>query len=118
MSEIAPAVAVPEAIQVGGGCELQDIIASEMNQLLSDVENLKQDLATECNKDFYPTVDVGTKLNSMQAQLDGLREDVNLVGDNLFNLMSYLKARGTGKPLSITGRFKNSKFVVEVEDRI
>lgn len=118
VSEIVPPVAVPTTVQVGGGCELKGIIASEMNQLLSEVESLKQELATECKKDYAPVVDVEKKLSSMQAQLDGLREDVNLVGDNLFNLMSYLKARGTGKPLSITGRFRSGKFVVEVEDRL
>jgi hypothetical protein len=112
---------VSTPIQVGGA--LQDIIVSEVNQLLSDVRNLKDEI-TESEKDHGvvqvgggSSIDLEAKFSSMQGQIDALKDDVCLGTENLANLMSYFKSRGTNKPMSIKGGMKDGKLVIHAIER-
>ena len=103
------------------GSELQGIAVAEVNQLLSDVESLKNDL-TGTEKGIvqsgggYP-VDVDSRLVAMQVQIDVLKGDIKLVSENLASLISYFKARGTNKPLSIKGGMQDGKLVIHAVER-
>jgi hypothetical protein len=121
ISESKSASEKPPDLNLKTGSELQDIAVAEVNQLLSDVEGLKNDL-TGTEKGIvqsgggYP-IDVDSRLALMQVQIDALKDDVKLVSENLMNLMSYFKARGTNKPLSIKGGMQDGKFVIHAVER-
>lgn len=101
------------------GSDLQDVVASEVSQLLSDVQQPKNSLSgTETAPVQSGGGDVDAKLASMQIQIDALKNDLSLANESMVHLMNYLRARGTSKPLSLKGSVQDGKAVVYAVERV
>lgn len=102
----------------GGSVQPGGVVISEVDQLLSDVQQLKNDLTETAPVQSGGGGDVDAKLASLQTQIDALKIDLNLVSENMMNLMNYLKSRGTSKPLALKGGVQDGMAVIYAVERV
>lgn len=85
-------------VHLQSGSDLHDVMASEVSQLLSDVEELRNQVGGQAGA---KAVDVEGKLNSFQSQIDSMKFDIQGLKENLSNVLAYFKARKTPNPMSL-----------------
>ncbi len=121
--EVAP---VEVTIQSGGS--LEQIMAAEVNQLMSDVQALQKEVTeSEQTTDHGLPVQSGGgckremefegKFMAMQCEIDVLKKDVNSMTENMLHLLTYFNARSSRTPMKLKAGMEGGHIIFRAEPK-